>query len=134
MKIKTTTGGYIICIVVIAIFAIAAGLVPPVEESTPISVNFNKEAQAEEVQGNVYEVSCYTGVESHGKNGVTDGVSVATYQFPQGTWVEIEGFGMRRVDTVTSRAYQHRVDIWFGSTEADYQRCLEFGLQYLEIN
>ena len=82
----------------------------------------------------LYEVSCYTGYESHGANGRNDNVSIATYQFPQGTWVEVEGFGQRRVDTVTAKRFSHRIDIWFGDTEEDYNRCLTFGLKYLEVN
>ena len=87
------------------------------------------------INGDTYEVSCYTGYESHGANGREDEVSVATYQFPQGTWLEIEGIGKRRVDTVTSTTYSNRVDIWLGDGgEELYKYCLnEFGLKHLKI-
>lgn len=81
----------------------------------------------------VFEVSCYTGWESHGVNGRENGVSVATYQFPQGTWLDIEGIGKRRVDTVTATWVSHRVDVWFGDTYEDYERCLDFGIKQLKI-
>lgn len=63
------------------------------------------------------ETSCYTPVESHGANGREDGVSVATYQYPIGTWIEIEGVGKRRVDTRTSPKYANRVDVWMSPAE-----------------
>lgn len=76
------------------------------------------------------EVTCYTGVESHGADGREDGVSIASYRYPQGTWINIEGIGDRRVDTVTAEKYAHRIDVWFGM---DYKKCLEFGIQQLQI-
>lgn len=139
MKIKTETAGFLICIVVIAVFAIAAAVVPPEEQQTPTQVNFNNEpAQAKELcsldtvkcEGETYPISCYTSVESKGANGIEDGVSVATYQFPQGTWIEIEGIGKRRVDTVTSKTYSDRIDVWFGDS---YEECLQFGVQERQV-
>ena len=85
-------------------------------------------------EGKTYriEVSCYTGIESHGADGRNDW-SAATYRFPQGTWLDIEGFGEKRVETVTAEAYAHRVDVWFGETQEDYDRCIEFGTKMLNV-
>lgn len=80
----------------------------------------------------VIEVSCYTGIESHGANG-RNPWSVATYRYPQGTKLYIEGFGNKVVETVTSKTYAHRIDVWFGETQEDYERCIEFGTQMLEV-
>jgi len=78
-------------------------------------------------------ISCYTGWESHGANGREDGVSVATYLYPQGTWIHIDGIGDRRVDTVTSTKYADRVDVWTGDSYEDYLECLDWGVQYREV-
>lgn len=86
---------------------------------------------APQAKEDVFQTSCYTGVESHGKNGIVDGVSVATYRYPQGTWLNIEGIGKRRVDTVTAKRFSNRVDIWMAM---DYDGCLKYGLQYRKIN
>lgn len=74
------------------------------------------------------EISCYTPAESHGANGRIDGVSVATYRYPIGTWIEIEGLGKRRVDTRTAKRYGYRIDVWMSPEE-----CKEWGLQYRTV-
>lgn len=78
------------------------------------------------------EVSCYTGIESKGANG-RNPWSVATYRYPQGTKLYIEGIGNKVVETVTAKAYSHRIDVWFGETQEDYERCIKFGTQMLEV-
>jgi len=82
--------------------------------------------------GEYVETSCYTGIESHGANG-RNPWSVASYKYPQGTKLWIEGFGEKVVETVTARRFAHRVDIWFGETTEDYQACLKYGTQTKEI-
>ena len=78
-------------------------------------------------------VSCYTGIESHGANG-RNPWSVATYLYPQGTKLHIEGFGDKTVETVTSKKYSNRVDVWFGETQEDYDRCIQFGTRHLKVS
>lgn len=78
-------------------------------------------------------ISCYTGVESGGANG-RNAWSVATYRYPQGTKLHIEGFGEKVVETVTAKKYSHRIDVWFGETQADYERCLQFGTQLRTVS
>jgi 3D (Asp-Asp-Asp) domain-containing protein len=78
-------------------------------------------------------VSCYTGIESKGANGRNDGVSVATYKYPQGTKLFIEGIGERVVQTVTAKRFSDRVDIWFGDSQDAYERCIKFGVKQLSI-
>lgn len=71
-------------------------------------------------------VSCYTGIENDGATGRVDGVSAATWRYPIGTWLFIEGIGKRRVDTVPSQRFADRIDVWFGY---DYAACIRFGVQ-----
>lgn len=81
------------------------------------------------------EVSCYTGYESHGANGREDGISVATYRYPIGTWLLIEGVGKRRVDTRTAKEYGDRIDVWLGDGGKElHDYCLnEFGTKQLTV-
>jgi 3D (Asp-Asp-Asp) domain-containing protein len=96
-----------------------------------------KQAPAEPVRAtkaktSKIEVSCYTGIESKGANG-RNSWSVATYRFPRGTRLHIEGFGNKIVETVTAEAYAHRVDVWFGDTQDDHDRCIAFGTRVLAV-
>ena len=79
--------------------------------------------------GKLVKTSCYTSEESHGANG-RNKWSVATYLYPQGTKVFIEGIGEKVVETVTSRKYADRLDIWFGE---DWEGCKEYGLQMKQV-
>ena len=78
------------------------------------------------------KVSCYTGIESHGANG-RNPWSVATYLYKQGTKLHIEGYGDKVVETVTSKKYSNRIDMWFGETQADHDRCIQFGVKKLKV-
>ena len=77
----------------------------------------------------LHKTSCYTAIESHGANGRNEW-SVATYLYPQGTKLFIEGIGFKVVETVTSRKYADRLDIWFGD---NYEKCLEYGVQLRKV-
>ena len=133
MKLQKKIKWYISTSTIISImaFAIIWLAIPSITLEIPPIPQIGQPQATDSV---LYEVSCYTGYESHGANGRNDNISIATYQFPQGTWVEIDGFGQRRVDTVTAKRFSHRIDIWFGDTEEDYNRCLTFGLKYLKVN
>ena len=120
----------IIVIILVIILQLSGGLWVDYVDIEPIN---DDEATTEQVSetklSETVDISCYTGWESHGKNGITDGVSVATHKYPQGTWLEIEGIGTRRVDTITAERLAHRVDVWWGSSQDDYRDCLRFGVQ-----
>lgn len=75
------------------------------------------------------EVSCYTPVESHGAVGRTEGVSAATFQYPIGTRIYIEGIGERVVETHTAARFANRVDVWM----VDYDACIQFGVQTRKV-
>lgn len=108
-------------------------VVCPGEVVEPIVPAAEAAAPVDEFEGEVHPISCYTGWESHGANGRNDGVSVATYLYPQGSRLWIEGIGERIVETVTNTKYADRVDVWLGDGPEDYERCLEFGVQMRRV-
>ena len=71
------------------------------------------------------KTSCYTSQESKGANG-RNYYSAASYLYPLGTWLDIEGVGLRKVETRTSKKYADRLDLWWGD---DLAGCLEYGVQ-----
>jgi 3D (Asp-Asp-Asp) domain-containing protein len=89
----------------------------------------NRPLRTPESVGRNVLTSCYTSQESHGANGRNEW-SVATYLYPQGTHLFIEGIGEKVVETVTSRKYSERLDIWFGE---DWDGCKEYGLQNRKV-
>lgn len=93
----------------------------PTKESKPVSQPYK-----------VIEVSCYTGIESHGANG-RNPWSVATYLYKQGTKLYIEGYGDKVVETVTAKKYSYRIDMWFGDKQEDHDRCIQFGIKKLKV-
>lgn len=59
-----------------------------------------------------------------------EGVTIAAPRaIPFGTWLNIEGVGLRRVDDRLARKYDHRIDVFF----ADHQRALKFGKRTLRV-
>jgi len=96
--------------------------------SNPVKPEQSTASEKKDKKTELVEMTCYTAVESKGANGREYGISIATYRYPKGTWVEIEGVGKRRVDTVTAKRLAHRVDIWMTPAE-----CAKWGKQMRNV-
>lgn len=123
---------YCLLIVSIGSFALLAAFVPK-EQQTPTTPTAHAQLPiiADRPLGKteLVELSCYTARESRGVNG-RNPWSVATYRYPQGTKIYIEGIGVKIVETVTAKRFSDRIDVWYGD---DYDGCIAFGIQYRNV-
>lgn len=148
---KTETGGFILIIVVIGVLAIAAGIVPKVEESpAPLGIapqGVLPDETVDEELCTLNTVECegetttykVTGFSSHECNttwcnaheGEPRGKKIAVNKkFGNVKQVYLPKYD-KTYDVIGTTDWKTELDIWFGD---EYDNALQFGVQYLEAD
>lgn len=89
----------------------------------------------------IYEVSAYSKPETcpdrecitaSGRTAQAAVTVACPRSLPLGTKIKINGHEYRCDDRL-ARRYDHRIDLYFGDTQEDYERALKWGVKKLEV-